>query len=278
MSNQNRHPGDNDDDDFGDDVGNNDNGNDGDNGRHGDHHLAPTQLGNLNANATDGNGHVLFGAGNPSTNWEVQTNANFQLGTNVHYRTGDQIMPVADDHGTLIYQGPAGPQVVDPAHNVSQANAARGAVSWDYSFSTSSGTGGESLQSFLTHGQMLIDIDVDPGKGTNFVELHAVFDAAINTGGSHIVWEDQKGHVVIGDDSGNANVTQNSQNPAFYAALIDTDPHQKGIQPGGVSPPGQYDIVFTMVDHSAPGEGNGHLVAQQHDVITLANPTTPAHA
>src|ERR1051326_2237572 len=70
----------------------------------------PTVLGNLDANATDGNGNALFGNGNPSTNWEIQSNSNFQLGTNIHYRTGDQIMPVANDHGTLIYDAPAGPQ------------------------------------------------------------------------------------------------------------------------------------------------------------------------
>jgi len=257
---------------------NDDNGGDNDHGRHGNHHLPPTRLGDLDANATDGNGSVLFGDGNPATNWEVETNQNFQLGTNVHYRTGDQILPVADYHGTLIYQGPAGPQVVDPAHDVSQAAANRGAVSWDYSFSTGHGSNPETIQSFLTHGQMLIQIDLDPGKGTNYLDLHAVYDPSVNTAGSHVVWEDKRGGVVIGDDSGNAFVTQNSQNPAFFASLIDTDPHQKGIQPGGVSPAGQYDIVFTMVDNSAPGHGDNHIVAQQHDVLVLANPTAPAHA
>jgi len=244
----------------------------------------PTVLGNLDTNATDGNGHALFGSGNPSTNWEIQSNSNFQLGTNVHYRTGDQITPVANDHGTLIYDAPAGPQVVDPAHNVSSAAPNRGATSFDFSFSTGHGSNPETIQSFLAHGgQMLLNIDLDPTAGTNFLALHAVYDPTTNTGGSHVVWEDKSGHVVIGDDSGNQYVTQNSQNLAFYQALIDTDPHTPGVQTGGVSPPGQYDLVFEMIDHggnaSAQGlasseeHGNGHIVALQHTQLNLTAPT-----
>jgi hypothetical protein len=273
---------DNDDVLFGD---NNDQGND---QGQGFLHKFQTVLGNLNANATDGNGHVLQGTGNPSTNWEIQTNGNFQLGTSVHYRFGDQVMPVGSDDGTLIYNVPAGPQVVDPTHHVPTAAANRNTVNWDYSFSTSNGTNGESLQGFLTHGQMLIQIDTDPGKGTNFLTLHAVYDPALNsasTRSSGIVWEDNAGHVIIGDDQGNANVTQNSQNPAFYASLIDTNPTQPGIQPpsNGIAPPGQYDLVFEMIDHkgnasaqglaSSDDHGNGHIVALQHTQLNLTAPT-----
>jgi len=264
-----KHHGDGD-NDFGDD---NDNNNRNDDGGHGfDKRLPGVQLGSLNANATDGHGHALFGSGNPATNWEVETNGNFQLGTNVHYRTGDQIAPVDVDHDTLVYDAPAGPQVADPAHGVSSAAPNRNAVSWDYSFSTGNGTGGETIQSFLTHGQMLMQIDTDPGKGTSFLDLHAVYDPALNTAhtnSSGIVWEDKAGHVVINDDQGNAFVTQNSENPAFFASP------QPGVLP---APAGRYDIVFTMVDRSAPGEGNGHIVAQQHDVLNLGTPTMTTHA
>jgi hypothetical protein len=247
------------------------------------HRLPPVQLGNLDPNATDGHGHALFGSGNPSTNWEIQTNQNFQLGTNVHYRTGDQILPEANDHGTLVYDAPAGPQVVDPTHGVFSANPNRGATSFDFSFSTGHGSNPETIQSFLAHGgQMLIEIDLDPTAKADFLELHAVYDPTTNPGGSHVVWEDKSGHAVIGDDSGNQFVTQNSQNLAFYQSLIDTDPHQKGIQTGGVSPPGQYDLVFEMLDHadaSAHGlansdpQGNGHVVAFQHTQLNLTAPT-----
>lgn len=247
-----------------------------------------TAVGDLDTNATDGNGHALFGSGNPATGWEIQSNGEFQLGTNVHYRKGDQISPTTDDHGTLIYQVPAGPQVVDPAHGVSSAQSNVNAINWDYSFSTGHGTNTETLQNFLTHGQMLIQIDTDPGQGTNFLTLHAVYDPSKNTEGarsSGIVWEDNAGDVVIHDDDGNANVTQNSQNPAFYASLIDTNPTQPGIQPpsNGIAPPGQYDLVFEMIDHkgnasaqglaSSDDHGNGHIVALQHTQLNLVAPT-----
>jgi hypothetical protein len=244
----------------------------------------PTVLGDLDANATDGNGNILSGSGNPSTNWEIQSNSNFQLGTNVHYRTGDQIMPAANNQGTLIYDAPAGPQVVDPAHDVSGARADRGATSFDWSFSTGHGSNPETIQSFLAHGgQMLVNIDLDPSAGTNFLALHAAYDATANPGGSHVVWEDTSNHVIIGDDAGNQYVTQNSQNLAFYQAFIDTDPNTPGVQPGGVSPPGQYDLVFEMIDHpgnasakglaSSEDRGNGLIVALQHTQLNLSTPT-----
>jgi hypothetical protein len=275
---------DNDDVLFGDsdDQGNDDRGND-DQGQGFLKKLPPVGLGNLDANATDGNGHALFGSGNPSTNWEIQSNSNFQLGTNIHYRTGDQILPEANDHGTLIYDAPAGPQVVDTAHGVSSAQANRGATSFDFSFSTGHGSNPETIQSFLAHGgEMLVKIDVDPTAKTDFLTLHAVYDSTLNAGGSHVVWEDKNGSVVIGDDSGNQYVTQNSQNLAFYQSLIDTNPNKPGVQTGGVSPPGQYDLVFEMLDHgnaSAHGlansdsQGNGNVVAFQHTQLNLTSPT-----
>ena len=40
-----------------------------------------------------------------------------------------------------------------------------------------------------------------------------------------------KNTTVIPDDEGTDRVTQNSQNLAFYATLIDGDPDTRGIQP-----------------------------------------------
>ena len=236
--------------------------------------LPPVGFGDLDANATDGHNHALFGSGNPSTHWEIQSNSNFQLGTNIHYRTGDQIDPVANDHGTLIYDAPAGPQVVDPAHNVSSANAHRNATSFDYSFSTGHGGNPETIQSFLAHGgQMLLNIDIDPTAGTNFLALHAVYDPTVNPGGSHVVWETKNGTVVINDDGGNQYVSQNSENLAFFTSPPPFTP----------APAGQYDLVFEMIDHpgnpSAQGlassneNGNGHIVALQHTQLNLITPT-----
>ena len=98
-------------------------------------------------------------------------------------------------------------------------------------------------------GQFIYNIDLDPSQKTDFLTLHAVWDPAVNQHGSGVVWEDSKGDIVIGDDGGNAYVTQNSQNYAFYNSLIDTDPHTKGIQPSStVGPVGTFDIEAKVID------------------------------
>jgi hypothetical protein len=84
--------------------------------------------------------------------------------------------------------------------------------------------------------------------------LHAVYDAVHNTGGSHVVWEDQHNHIVIADDGGNQYVTQNSQNYAFYKSLIDVDPHTHGVQTGPVGPAGTFEI-------------EEQIIAPHHDVV-----------
>ena len=61
--------------------------------------------------ATDGSGHILSGSGNPADGWEIQNYNSFQLASDVHYRQGDTVQPVAvDDDGLLIYSMPAGPR------------------------------------------------------------------------------------------------------------------------------------------------------------------------
>jgi len=209
----------------------------------------------LDANATDGNGHTLNGTGNPASGWEIQNNGPFQLATDVHYRTGNTVQPDSvDGHNVMTYTMPDGPQVVDPSHGVSSARADRGATSFDFSFSTAH-TGNMTIQDFLQNGgEFLWKLDLDPTQKNDPLVLHAVYDPVHNTGGSHVVWENSAGVIVIGDDGGNAYVTQNSQNLAFYQAFIDTDPHTPGIQPGGVSPAGQYTIEAEIVV-------NHHVVA-----------------
>jgi hypothetical protein len=158
----------------------------------------------LDASATDGNGHTLNGSGNPASGWETQTDGSFQLGTDVHYRQGDTVQPVAvDGDGTLIYQMPGGPQVADPAHGVPGANANRAATSFDFSFDTGVGPGPhQTIQQFLASGgEFIYKIDLDPGQDNDPLVLHAVYDPVHNTGGSHVVWEDLHNNIVIADES-----------------------------------------------------------------------------
>jgi hypothetical protein len=232
------------------------------------HHLPPTQLdATLDPTATDGNGHALFGAGNPADGWAIEDHKNFELATDVHYRTGDMAQPTSVEHdGTLDYVMPAGPQGVDPAHNVSTAAANRGATSFDFSFDTGANGSAhpETIQHFLENGgEFIYKIDLDPSRHDNPLVLHAVYDPVHNTGGSHVVWEDSHNQIVIADDSGNAYVTQNSQNLAFYQSLIDVDPYHHGVQTGGISPAGTYDIEAIIIDHH-------QVVADVHSSILMA--------
>jgi hypothetical protein len=218
----------------------------------------------LDLNATDGHGNTLSGSGNPATGWEIQNNGPFQLATDVHYRTGDIVQPDSvDNHNVMTYNMPAGPQVIDTDHGVTTARADRGATSFDFSFSTAH-TGNLTIQDFLANGgEFLWKLDLDPTQKNDPLVLHAVYDPAHATGTSGVVWETAAGQIVIHDDGGNAYVTQNSQNLAFYQSLIDTDPHTPGIQPGSISPAGQYTIEAEIVV-------NHHVVADLTTNLLLA--------
>src|SRR6185437_3071274 len=221
----------------------------------------------LDTTATDGHGHTLNGTGNSASGWETQTDGSFQLGSDVHYRQGDTAQPVAvTGDGVLVYDMPAGPQVVDPAHGVSTASATRAATNFDYSFDTGVGLGPhQTIQQFLASGgEFIFKIDLDPGQDNDPLVLHAVYDPTVNTGGSHVVWEDSHNGIVIADDGGNQFVTQNSQNYAFYRSLIDTNPHQHGIQTGPIGPAGAFDIEEQIIS------SHHDTLAQLHSQLIIA--------
>ncbi len=232
-------------------------------------HLPATQLNaTLAYNATKGDGTILNGAGNSADGWATQNAGDFQLASTIHYRQGDTVQPVAvNDDGYLVYWMPAGPQVIDTDHGVPVANANRAAASFDWSFDTDV-TGGspQTIQHFLsTGGQFIVKIDLDPGEKNDPLVLHAVYDETINAGGSHVVWMDKYNNVVIADDGGNAYVTQNSQNYAFYQSLIDIDPHTPGIQTGDIGVDGVFDIEEQII---AP---HHKVIADIHTVLQIGD-------
>ena len=237
-----------------------------------DHNKLPSTLldATLDVTATNGSGHTLNGSGNPIDGWEIQNHGTFQLAADVHYRTGDTVQPVAvTDDGLLIYSMPAGPQVVDTGHGVFAAASNRAATSFDWSFDTGVGAGPhQTIKDFLAAGgEFTVKIDLDPSQHDNPLTLHAVYNATLNPGGSHVVWEDSHNNVVIADDGGNDYVTQNSQNYAFYQSLIDIDPHTHGIQTGPVGPDGIFDIEEQIV---APHD---NVIADIHSVLQIGDAT-----
>ena len=207
----------------------------------------------LDLSATDGHGHTLNGSGNSASGWETQNNGSIQLATDVHYRQGDTVQPVAggSSWGPDLRHAGRRRRWSIPAHDVSSANANHATTNFDYSFDTGVGPGThQTIQQFLASGgQFIYKIDLDPSQKTDFLTLHAVYDPTDNPTDRVSCGRIPHGDIVIGDDAGDAYVTQNSQNYAFYNNLIDTDPHTKGVQPSStVGPVGTFDIEAQVID------------------------------
>lgn len=206
------------------------------------------------------NGALLFGSGNPPTGF-LQQEADrtpLELDLSVIHRTGNTIQPSGvTSCGEIIYTVPAGPQVVDPANNVSAGNPTRAA--WNFNYAALLGASAGTLQQFLASGNRLeIKIDLDPGPGVRNLTLHAVLDPAHNPAGSHIVWETAQGAILFGDDGGTTQATENSENDDFWAALIGSDPKHPGYDFG----PAVFNIELTAETR------NGHELA---DIRTIIN-------
>jgi hypothetical protein len=211
------------------------------------------------------NGFLFFGSGNPPTGFAQQEDPKtpLELDLSLIYRTGDTIQPAGvTGCGEIIYRVPAGPQVVDPAHNVTAANANRAA--WNFNYAVVLGDGADTLEEFLRERNSLeIKIDLDPGPGVRTLTLHAVFDPTLNPGGSHIVWQTRQGQVLFGDDGGTAAATENSENDAFWRTLIGSDPRQLG-----------YDFepaTFNLELKAA--RSDGHVLADIRDVVEVVAPS-----
>jgi hypothetical protein len=246
---------------------------DDDRGDH-DNDLPPIKINaSLDPTAEKTNGDAITGSGIPGHGWLVQDNGHIEVAQLNAYRTGHTIQPYAVDHdGTFIFNDPAGPQVIDPAHDVSVANANRAALSESWSFDTgANGPGGQTQQQFLASGgHEQIKIDLDPGAGFKWLTLDAKYDPLHATGSSSVVWVAHdntfvpKGTVVVNDDAGNAYTTQNSTNLAFFKQFIDTDPHTPGVQQGPIGSPGTYDFETLTTD------AHNHVLADIHSSFHLA--------
>jgi len=154
-----------------------------------------------------------------------------ELGLQVIYRQGPTVNPTSvDADGTVNYTVADGPQ--STANGSSSSNAARAAWSFEYSVSTALDGSTDTLGDY----DLRLLIDLDPSADTSFLEL-----AFQPTGGlpdtlteprSNGVWTLASpmagvpggvGAALIADDGGTDQVTQNSQNYAFYSSIIDFD-------------------------------------------------------
>jgi hypothetical protein len=221
-------------------------------------------------------GTLWVGAGIPATNFMLKQNpdAGVELAIKAHYRQGADIRPTYVDSGGRVHvEVPSGPQVVDPAHGVSVANPARAA--WNFTFSYDAALPG--ARPSLDYYDAELWIDLDPSPKTKFLKLKLAKVGSPTPGPE----PDRNGYgwkagstVVIGDDEGTQRVTQNSQNYAFYASLIDTNRSQPGIQPYAFGP-GQFDVVLMIDGKGRRGGRHGNDSTAIHVVFDVVDAPTP---
>lgn len=198
-------------------------------------------------------GNLYAGTGIPATGFGLATNADagIELGLQVIYRQGPTVTTTdtyAD--GVLTYQVADGPQSM--ANGSFADNAGRAAWSFEYSIAT--GLNGETTS--LDDLTFKLLVDVDPTANTNYRTLVLEEEATPQAPGqSGFQWRDEdSGLVFIADDEGTANVTQNSQNYAFYQPLL-TGLYGPGNSFAG---PAYFDIQLQAYD------SNDVLLAQNH--------------
>jgi hypothetical protein len=211
------------------------------------------KIGTLDTSSYDTNGtpstaddEMYFGDGNRPTNYNISVDekTNIELGLKIHYRQGDDIAATSvDSDGTANYVVPDGTQVVDPAHNVSSANATRAA--WNFDFSVNTGLDGST--------QTLDDFDfriiITSGDGET-----GVFDLNHLAPGN-TPWGTLAGGFAD-EDGSNPQLSQNSVNLGFgfFASIFGADRLDAGES---------YDITLQAFD-------NGKIVAQVQDHVLLA--------
>ncbi len=203
---------------------------------------------------------LIVGSGIPSNHFGLAevTDAGIELGLQIIYRQGPTVT-TADDYadGVLHFNVNAGAQ--STANGSSVNNTARAAWNFDYSIAT--GLNGQTGNLDAYTFRLLFD--VDPSAGTNYRTLTL---EPGGTGTSAHQWRDQgTGLVFIADDAGSASVTQNSQNYAFYQALL-TSPYGPGNSFAG---PAHFDLVLEAFDSTQT------LITQNHVVVDVVAPNQP---
>jgi len=197
----------------------------------------------LDATAQDDSapGTMWAGTGIPSTNFVLRQYdyAGVELAIKAHLRYGADIPPTyVDEDGTVHVEVPAGYQTTP--------SVATNRAKWNFAFSydVALDSGNPDLDAY----QGWLAIDTDPSERTRYLwlkltKLTDTPSAPYNGYG----WVSGS-TINIGDDEGTDQVTQNSQNLAFYDSYIDADPHTPGHQSyiGSEFGPGEFDVMMVL--------------------------------
>jgi hypothetical protein len=201
-------------------------------------------------------GNLYVGSGIPATGFGVARNedAGIELGFQVIYRQGP-VVTTSDDYadGVLQFQVNDGPQSTANGSFANNPNRA----AWNFQFSVATGLNGETTD--LDNFTFKLLIDTDKGAGTNYVSLTLEPELTPQAAGqSGYQWrDDASGIVLIADDEGTGNVTQNSQNYAFY--------NIPGYNIGNAfAGPGTFDLQLLAFDDQNNLIGQNHI---QVDVL-----------
>jgi hypothetical protein len=187
--------------------------------------------------------YLYAGTGIPATDFALARDHNndIELGLQVIYREGPTVTAWLTDGSNIShYQVNEGTQ--STGNGSANNNASRAAWNFEYSVNTALNGNAQPLSDYEFH----LKIDLDSSATATYLDL------ILNSSGD---WEVASGPFagtdVITDDEGTAQVTQNSQNYAFYSSFVD----------GGAYTfyPGFFDIVLQAVD---PNTDN--LMFEQH--------------
>lgn len=189
-------------------------------------------------------GFLWQGDGNPAVTMQRKRNltAGIELAIKGIVRFGPDL-PVTymDSSGVIHIEVPSGPF---------GTTTNRAAWNFTYSYNVALNGSNPVLANYLAW----LLIDLDPSKKTKYLPLKltklAPYPGALPCPG---LAPDANGYgwkygssVVIPDDEGTEEVTQNSQNLGFYQTQIDGDPNTPGIQPYSFGP-GQFDVQMIIV-------------------------------
>jgi hypothetical protein len=184
-------------------------------------------------------GNLWVGTGIPATNFiaRVDKPQGVELAIKGMFRHGADILPsYIDTKGIVHVQVPSG---------IEAGTEANPRAKWNFTFSVGAALPG-SLPTLGDDYNVALAIDLDPTDGVQFLNLRlARINNSPPSGTSGYGWVIPGNYVpVIPDDEGNATVTQNSQNIAFYKSILTDPSYNYG--------PGKFDVRLKIAEKANP--------------------------